>query len=40
MKLEKDEKSFTNADAQICQILFITREAYFSEERPYANEHA
>jgi hypothetical protein len=35
-----EEKSFSDANGQTCQIIFINRETYLLEERPYANEHA
>ncbi len=36
----KGEKSFIDAEGQSCPIVFMTREAYLNEQRPYANEHA
>jgi hypothetical protein len=40
MDFDENEKSFNSAEGQVCQIVFITREAHLAEERPYPNEHA
>lgn len=35
-----EETEFKNAEGAVCAIVYIEREIYIKEERPYPNEHA